>query len=77
MLTLADTYRKTQILGHNIVIYSCISNLTLTVILHQNVKKNLRSYLMVKINRIQVRSGISEGQLVVLCYVIYLPDPEA
>ena len=44
MLTL-DTYRKAQILGHNIVIYSCISNLTLTVILHQNVKKNLRSYL--------------------------------
>ena len=43
MLTLADTYRKTQILGHNIVIYTCISNLT--VILHQNVKKNLRSYL--------------------------------
>ena len=43
MSTLADTYRKTQILGHNIVIYTCISNLT--VILHQNVKKNLRSYL--------------------------------
>ena len=40
-------YRKPQILGRNIVIYSCISNLTLTVIviLHQNVKKNLRSYL--------------------------------